>query len=43
MPLPARYEGLAISIIKEIAKIEYANSRYITKELALSIKKQYLS
>ena len=35
--LPTRYGGLAISITKDIAKMEYANSRRITEELALSI------
>ena len=41
--LPTRYGGLAIPIIKDIAKVEYANSRYITEELALSIDNQDLS
>ena len=41
--LPTRYGGLAIPIIKDIAKVEYANSRYITEELALSINNQDLS
>ena len=41
--LPTRYGGLAIPIIKDIAKVEYANSRYIAEELALSIDNQDLS
>ena len=41
--LPTRYGGLAIPIIKDIAKMEYANSRRITEELALSINTQDLS
>ena len=41
--LPTRYGGLAIPITKDIAKMEYANSRRITEELALSINNQDLS
>ena len=41
--LPTRYGGLTIPIIKDIAKVEYANSRYITEKLALSINNQDLS
>ena len=41
--LHTRYGGLAIPIIKDIAKVEYANSRYITEKLALSINNQDLS
>ena len=41
--LPTRYGGLAIPIIKDVAKMEYANSRRITEELALSINNQDLS
>ena len=41
--LPTRYGGLAMPIIKDIAKMEYANSRRITEELALSINNQDLS
>ena len=41
--LPTRYGGLTIPIIKDIAKVEYANSRYITEELAVSINNQDLS
>ena len=41
--LPTRYEGLAKPIIKDIARMEYANSRRITEELALSINNQDLS
>ena len=33
--LLTRYGGLAIPIMKDIAKMEYANSRRITEELAL--------
>ena len=43
MSLPTRYGGLAIPIIKDIAKMEYANSRRITEESALSINNQDLS
>ena len=41
--LSTRYRGLAIPIIKDIAKMEYVNSRRITEELALSINNQNLS
>ena len=41
--LPTRYGGLAKPIIKDIARMEYANSRRITEELALSINNQDLS
>ena len=41
--LPTRHGGLAIPIIKDVAKMEYANSRRITEELALSINNQDLS
>ena len=37
MSLPTRYWGLAILIIKDVAAIEYANSRCITEELALPL------
>ena len=40
--LPTRYRGLAIPMIKDMAKMEYANSRRTTEELALSINKQDL-
>ena len=41
--LPTRYEDLAIPMIKDIAKMEYANLRRITEELALSINDHDLS
>ena len=41
--LPTRYRGLAIAVIKDIAKMEYPNSRRITEVLALSINNQDLS
>ena len=40
--LSTRCVGLAIPIIKDIGKIEYAVSRRITKELALPINNQDL-
>ena len=41
--LPTRYGRLPIPIIKDIAKMKYANPIRITEELALSIKNQDLS
>ena len=41
--LPTKYRGLAIPVIKDIAKMEYLNSRRITEVLALSINNQDLS
>ena len=41
--LPTRYGRLPIAIIKDIAKMKYANPIRITEELALSIKNQDLS
>ena len=43
IPLPTRCRGLSIPIIKDMAKMEYVNSRCITEGLAPSINNQDLS